>query len=162
MQRPAKPRTPVRFRPRPPVLQKPASAGFLLSAIWRRCGSCFAECVSTGCFLRAVFLGVSADGFAAREDFLDSIVRDMGSTRRSITASAAAPFSVRSYSPVPSQRLGGEPDGRCRDAIFRMAPGGLSPNLRPHVPHSSARWRAPTLRGRAYSNGTVEAPEGIP
>ncbi len=33
MQRPAKPRTPVRFRPRPPFCEKPASAGFLLSAL---------------------------------------------------------------------------------------------------------------------------------
>ena len=32
MQRTANPRTPVRFRPKPPVRRKPASAGFLLSA----------------------------------------------------------------------------------------------------------------------------------
>lgn len=39
---------------------------------------------------------------------------------------------------------------------------GSKPILRPHEPDSSARWQAPALRGRVYSNGTVEAPEGIP
>ena len=41
-------------------------------------------------------------------------------------------------------------------------PVGFGAILRPHKPDSRVRWRVPTLRGRAYSNGTVEVPEGIP
>ncbi len=42
------------------------------------------------------------------------------------------------------------------------SPVGSKPVPHPHKSDSSVRWRAPTLRERAYSNGTVEAPEGIP